>query len=386
MRPLIAKINLAAIEHNMRLIKKITGIDRKVMAVVKADGYGHGAGQVAAACLASGADRLAIAVPDEGIRLRKQGFTVPIQILGTILPEQVQEVMDYDLIPAICTFDSADALSRLGEVLGKKVKIHIKVDTGMGRIGVRPDREGYAFVEKVAALPGIELEGVFTHFATADELDKGFARKQLNIFQEFTDQLKKSGLDIPICHAANSAGILTLPESHLDMVRPGIILYGLPPSHETERTESFCPAMSLIAKASYVKKIGPGDTVSYGRRHTAREEETVVTIPGGYADGINRHLSNRGEVLLRGKRCLMAGSVCMDQFMTVYDGPEVILPGEEAVLMGQQGKEMITATDIADICGTINYEIVCAVSARVPRIYVQEEVCNVSYSFNRSSK
>ncbi|NPV53497.1 MAG: alanine racemase [Firmicutes bacterium] len=379
-RPTRAEINLDNIAHNMREIRRKIGPGPEIMAVVKADAYGHGAEKVSATVLGSGATWLGVATVEEGILLRKSGIIAPILILGTIFPPQAKRALRYGLTVTVSDYEFAEALALCATQEGRRAKVHVKIDTGMSRIGVTPG-DAVSFVRRLAALPNIEIEGVFTHFATADS-DLDFARVQLDRFNGVLASLSEGGIKIPIRHAANSAAILTLLESHFNMVRAGIIIYGLSPfglqgrmpSHHgpgssPNPTLDLRPALSLKTRVAYVKRVPAGTPVSYGCTHVTRCATTIATLPIGYADGLIRALSNKGHVLIKGQRCPIVGTICMDTCM-VDAGDLEVEAGDEAVLIGRQDNREITAEEVADAAGTINYEIVCAISKRVPRIYL----------------
>ncbi|WP_371376051.1 alanine racemase [Sporomusa aerivorans] len=365
-RPVWAEINLTAIKKNVEAIKKGLKPGVRFCAVVKADGYGHGAVAVARAVLAAGADRLAVAILAEAVELRKAGLLVPILILGYTPPHQARTVAAYGITQTVFSLEDARALSAAGVEAGKKVKIHIKVDTGMGRIGVLPEEAG-EFAAAVSSMPGLELEGVFSHFATADEADKTYAKEQFARFAEALDRIAAKGISIPVRHIANSAATLEMPETHLDMVRPGIILYGLWPSDQVERNIILTPAMQLKAQIAHIKAVNAGTSISYGRAFTTAQASTIATLPLGYADGWTRRLSGRASVLIRGRRAPLVGRICMDQCMADVSGIPDVEPGDTATLFGAPE---IPADEIAGILGTINYELVCMVGKRVPRTYM----------------
>lgn len=365
-RPVWAEINLDAIKRNVREIKKSLRAGVKFCAVVKADGYGHGAVAVARAALASGADRLAVAILSEAIQLREAGFQVPILILGYTPEYQARKVAAYDITQTVYSLEAVRALSAAGLDIGKKAKIHIKIDTGMGRIGVLPEEAGI-FAEAAAAMPGIEIEGAFSHFATADELDKSYALAQYAKFEEALQRISAKGIEIPIKHIANSAATLELPETHLDMVRPGIILYGLWPSGDVKRNITLIPVMQLKAQIAHIKDVDPGTTISYGRTYTAGKHSKIATLPIGYADGWSRLLSGKTSILINGYRAPLVGRICMDQCMAdISDIPNVNV-GDTATLFGVPE---VSTDEVAAILGTINYELVCMVGKRVPRTYI----------------
>lgn len=371
LRPTWAEIDLDAIANNVRELKSAASPGTEMIAVIKADGYGHGAIEVARTALENGASWLAVAVLDEAVQLRQAGLTVPMLILGYIPPAQARRVLEHDLRVAVFHRDLAEALSEAAVSMGKRVSVHVKVDTGMGRIGIAAVNQAVDFIEGVAKFPGIDLEGAFTHFASADEPDKDFTVGQLDKFLSVIDMARARGIHIRIRHAANSAGLIDLPETHLEMVRPGISLYGFYPSEDVSRKVRLIPAMTWKTRVSFVKRIGPGTPVSYGRTYKAQEEETIITLPVGYADGFSRAWSNRGQVLLGGEKHAIVGRVCMDQIMARVRGGLVPEVGQEVVLMGRQGGQEISGDDLAMGLGTINYEIVCLVGKRVPRVYLK---------------
>lgn len=367
-RPVWAEVNLAAIDNNVRLIRSAVRPSTKVCAVIKADAYGHGAAQVARAALAAGADYLAVAILSEAIDLRREGFTAPILILGYTPPRQSAQIVDNDISQTVFTFDAAEALSQVAVAAGKKAKIHLKVDTGMTRIGIKPEEAG-DFAAAIVKLPGINLEGVFSHFATADNKDKSYAWEQFDRFKHALAKIESKGIKIPIRHIANSAATLEMPETHLDMVRPGIILYGLWPSDEVQRNIDLRPAMKLKARVGFVKDVPAKVSVSYGRTFFTAQETRLATLPVGYADGWTRLLSGKADVLIRGQRASVVGRICMDQCMIDVTSIPEVREGDIAVLFGD---DKLSADEVADKLGTINYEVVCMVGKRVPRHYILE--------------
>lgn len=370
--PVWAEVDLSAVAHNVREIRRVVGSSIRVMAIVKADAYGHGAGEVSKTALAGGADWLGVARLAEGIALRKAGLDAPILVLGHTPPEQAAEVAHYELAQTVYTCEMASDLAAAAEREGRKVRVHVKIDTGMGRIGWVADSPAIPEILSIAGLPGLEIEGIFTHFATADSKNKNYARVQLDRFLAAVEALRKGGLEIPLKHAANSAALLEMPETRLDMVRPGIILYGLLPSGEIDRTLiNLRPAMSLKARVAYVKNVPAGFKVSYGCTFISSKPTTIATLPLGYADGYSRLLSSKGEVLIHGRRAPVAGRICMDHLMVDVGHIPGVEIGDEAVLFGRQGDAGIAADEIAVRLGTINYEVVCMVSHRVPRIFLK---------------
>jgi alanine racemase len=382
--PLIrAEIDLNAIAGNVRELRRLTRPAAKVMAVVKANGYGHGAVEVARTALANGAEWLGVARLAEAASLRKAGIGTPILVLGYTPPADAGHLLDFDLRQSVYSLETAQAYSAAASARGGRIKVHVKVDTGMGRLGLAPaaltgSRSGEAvggdFIREATAivrLPGIETEGIFTHFAASDSADRSYANSQLSLFLEVLSALRVHGLVFPVRHAANSAAVIQMPESHLDLVRPGIALYGLRPSEEVDLGRvSLKPAMALKTRIIHLKAVPAGTCISYGMTYRTPSPTTIATIPAGYADGYSRRFSSRGWMLVHGRRVPVLGRVCMD--LTMLDVGAV--PGarieDEVVIFGRQGNEFISADDLARELGTINYEIVCDISARVPRIYL----------------
>lgn len=364
-RPTWAEINLDNLEHNFSEIKKLVAPPVKIMVIVKADAYGHGLIPVAKRLVVCGADYLGVASIDEGIKLRQADVKLPILVLGLVLKNDVAPLFRYNLATTVSSLELARALSRKAAFLGKAVTVHIKVDTGMGRIGVL-HKEALALVEKIHNLKFVNLEGIFTHFALADT-DKDFTEQQIGLFDGLLAKLRKSGIFIPLAHAANSAGIISHKKSHFNMVRPGLAIYGLYPNPNL--SIKLKPVLGLKTKAVYVKRVPAGYGISYGRTYVTKKASTIVTLPIGYGDGYPRDLSNRGPVLIAGKSFKISGRVCMDQLMVdVQDTPVKI--GDEAVLIGSQGKNKISVEQLAGLAGTIPYEIVCGLGSRIPRIYI----------------
>jgi len=367
-RPVWAEVNLDHIKFNLNQVKKNVPEETLIMAVVKADAYGHGVIPVAEAAVEAGDDRLAVALPEEGQELREAGFELPIQILGEVLPGQVSILVNNELIPTISKIETVELLDKLAEEKGITKKVHVKVDTGMGRIGVFPDN-AVNFIKEIMSFKNIEIEGLMTHFAKADEEDKDYTYNQWDQFQMVIDRLSEENIEIPIKQAANSATIIDLPHMALNMVRPGIMMYGLRPSHEVDQDFTLKPALSWKAKIVYIKEVPPGTGISYGATYITEKKAKIATIPMGYADGYSRLLSNKGEVLINGQRAPIRGRVCMDQFMVDVTHIDDVKVGDEVILIGKQGNAEFSATEMADIIGTINYEITCDITKRVPRIY-----------------
>lgn len=367
-----AEIDLDALAHNMKEIRRLVREDALVTAVIKADGYGHGAKKIAQTLLDNGADRFAVAVLDEGIELRQAGFEVPVLILGFTDPERAEEVVKYNLDQTVYSWELAEALSKEAARQNKKAKIHIKVDTGMGRIGLQPNNESVNLIKKISELPNVILEGIFTHFAVADTADKRYTEEQYEKFNWIISELQKQNVEFNVRHCGNSATIIDLPDMHMDMVRAGIILYGLAPSNEVLLKKiDLRQVMSLKVRITHVKEIEAGQSVSYGRKFIASKKSKIASLPIGYADGYTRMLSGKAEALVKGKRVPVVGRICMDQCMIDITGIEDVKVGDEVVLFGRQGKDMIHIDELAEKLGTINYEIVCMISKRVPRVYIK---------------
>lgn len=368
-RPVWVEVEAAAIRENLRRIKALAGPRRKVMAVVKAEAYGHGALKVAQLAMAEGINWFGVATPEEGIALRQAGVEANILVFAPLMPEQAPAYCQYDLIATVTTGAGAVALDREAARCRRKMRVHIKVDTGMGRIGFLPEQAG-AEIEKLMALPHLVVEGLYSHFATADAADLSYARQQLRTFQGLVTDLEKRGIRIPLKHLANSGGLLNLPESYFDLVRPGLLLYGMYPSPWCHREKlALRPAFRLKTKVVYVKRVPAGTGISYGQIYHTAKETTIATLPIGYADGWIRKLSGKARVLINGEYYPVVGTICMDQCMVeVGDAPVQV--GDEVVLIGRQGGKEITVEEVAAHLDTINYEVVCQISARVPRIYI----------------
>ncbi|MBI4744362.1 MAG: alanine racemase [Actinobacteria bacterium] len=368
-RPVWVEIDLNAIKHNIKAIKKFLKPDTLFMAIVKADAYGHGAKKIAQTAIESGADRLGVALVEEAVELRESGINVPIHILSEPPPSYSSLISEYDFIPSVCSFPVAKAISESAVHQNKEVKIHIKVDTGMNRLGLFPE-ETISFIRSIENLPGLKIEGVFTHFAAADQPENNYTAEQLKKFNELITELKKENINIPIIHAANSAAAIFFDQSHYDMVRIGIALYGLHPSDSTKRLVDLRPALSFKTRISCIKNILAGNKISYGLTYTAPKDTAIAILPLGYADGYTRLFSNKSQVLVSGKRVNTVGVICMDQFMVDIGEIDNVKVGDEVILIGNQGSETIPCDELAGILKTINYEIVCMISRRVPRVYV----------------
>ena len=366
------EVNLDAIAQNVKNIKKLIGKKKELMAVVKGNAYGHDILEISSVVLENGATRLAVARLEEAIFLRKAGITVPILVLGLTLKPQAESLVSYDITPTVCEFEMIEKLSESAVQMNKMAKIHLKVDTGMGRIGIFPD-DVLRFIKRIKTLKNVEIEGIFTHFSVADEKDKFYTEEQFRKFIEILTILEKEGIKIPIKHVGNSATLLDLPHMWLDMVRPGLAIYGLYPSKEVKKTINLIPAQQFKTKIVFIKELPRGESISYGRTYITKRRMRVASLPVGYADGYNRLLSNQGEVLVRGQRVPIIGRVCMDQCMIDVTNLTQVEIGDEVVLWGRQGEEMITVEEIAQKIRTINYEIVhLPDKKRVAKLFIKD--------------
>ncbi|MBC8180609.1 alanine racemase [candidate division KSB1 bacterium] len=368
MRPTFAEIDLSAIAFNIKGIKKRVH-PAQVMAVVKADGYGHGAIQVARVAIENGASYLGVALVEEGIQLRQQGIQEPILVFGGAFEEQLKSFFDYNLEITVYKEDTANKLAEIAHELQKPIDVHIKVDTGMGRVGI-PYEKSVSFIEFVNNLEGVSLKGLYTHFATSDEKDKQYANLQLDRFMIIISQLEKKSIHVPLKHAANSGAILDLPETYLDMVRPGVMMYGFYPSVETTESVAIKAAMTFKSRVSYIKQVPDNTSVSYGRKFITSRPTRLATLPVGYADGYNRLLSNKGIVTIRGNKFPVIGRVCMDLIVVDLGDDKTIQEGDEVILFGREEDNAFTVKEICNMLNTIPYEVTCWVSKRVPRKYL----------------
>ena len=368
-----ANISLDAVRNNIKKGKTLLAPGTELMAVVKADAYGHGAVPVARA-IDDLVDAYAVAIPEEGVELRKAGITKPILILGYTAPELAELAIRYDITMAVFASETAKAYNAIAESLGKKALLHIKVDTGMSRIGYLCSEKSAEDVVAMTKLSHVEVTGMFTHFAKADELDKTFAKNQLKKYLEFSEMLEKRGVTVACRHVCNSAGIIDIPEGNLDMARLGIAMYGMYPTDEvTMERYPVTPAMELKTHISMVKTLPAGVGIGYSGTYVTEKETRIATIPVGYGDGYPRGLSNAGRVLIHGKSAPIRGRICMDQCMVdVTDIPEA-KQGDVVTLMGRDGEEFISAEEIgATVGNSFHYEVVCDIGRRVPRVYYQD--------------
>ena len=369
-----AVISLDAVEHNFHEMRKNIAQDTKMIAVVNANAYGHGAVQIAH--LIQNYDYIwgfATATAEEALALRKAGVMKPILILGIVFDEYYPELVRNHIRPAVCEYEEARKLSAEAVSQGETVHIHIALDTGMTRIGFADIPESVEEIRKIAALPNLEIEGMFTHFARADEYDRSPAMVQLERYREFSERVAEAGVEIPLHHCSNSAGIIRVPEANLSIVRAGITIYGIYPSAQVETDiVRLAPVMELKSHVTYVKDVEPGTAISYGGTFAADRKLRVATVPVGYADGYPRQLSNKGWVLIHGQKAPILGRICMDQFMVdVTDIPDVC-KGDEVTLIGRDGDEFISMDEMGELSGRFSYEFACDISTRVPRIYIKD--------------
>ncbi len=367
-RPTWAEIDLAAIEFNYKQVKKLVGNNIHIMVVVKANAYGHGTVEVSRVLEGLGVDYLGVATTDEAVRLRDNGVNSPILILGSVLPEEAEAAMSRNITLTLCSEELFDAVKKINKEKGTRAQVHIKVDTGMGRIGVWHE-EALDFVKKVSRDKSFILEGVYTHFSSAGR-DDFFTRYQIESFEKLLADIEKQWIKIPLKHAANSIATVDFKRSHMNLVRPGLVVYGMYPKYTFPKIITLKPAMSLKTKIVFIKDAPPGRSISYGRTYITQRHTKIATLPIGYADGYERGLSNKGEVLIHGQRAPVIGKVTMDQTLIDVTNIKGAKLGDEVVLIGKQGKEEIRAEKLARLAGTIAYETVCSISNRVPRVYL----------------
>ena len=375
MRPTLAEIDLQAIIANVKAVQQKVA-PAKIMAVVKADAYGHGVLEVSKTIIDCGVRHLGVGIVEEGIELRRAGITANITVLSGLFPHQASRFIEFDLDATVYDDAGLEAIRQVAREQNSRAKIHIKVDTGMSRVGIHW-REAAAFVERATSLPEIEPVGLYTHFASADDIDKSFTWLQLARFNEIIEQLEAKSIHIPLIHAANSAAVLDMPESYFNMVRPGLSLYGYYPSPETGRTIALQPALTLKTRVLYVKEIDKGDSVGYGRTFIAKEKTRIATMPVGYADGYNRLLSNQEHVIIKGKKYPVAGVVSMDLLTVDIGRDDDIRAGDDVILIGNTPDHSLSVEAIAKKSGTIPYEVTCWISKRVPRVYKTEGSGNI---------
>lgn len=369
-----AKIDLDAIAYNMEQMKQNIRPETKVMAVIKADGYGHGAVQIAEMM-----ERwnyiwgFAVATLDEAVVLRTEGIQKPILVLGCVFPDQYMEMLKHEIRMNIYTEEMAESISRMAAREGKTAYMHIKLDTGMSRLGFGINEQSAETIKRISKMPNVNMEGIFTHFTKADEKDKSFTKKQIQEFVWMTERLKEKNVRFTYEHCSNSAGIIDVPEANFDIVRAGISTYGLYPSEEVDKTNvKLKPALALKSHVAFVKEIESGIPVSYGGTFVAKEKMKIATIPVGYADGYPRSLSNKGYVLIRGKKAPILGRVCMDQFMVDVTQIEGVSFGDKVTMIGKDGNEILPVEVLSELSGRFNYEFVCDLGKRIPRVYVRD--------------
>lgn len=366
------EIDLDILAKNMKILRQNVS-SKYIAAIIKADGYGHGSVGVASTLLENGATHLAVARLTEALELRHGGITAPIFLLGYVEPEGAKVLIEHDIAVSVYSYDQAVVFSREAQKLNKVARIHIVVDTGMRRIGFLPDLAAIEVIKEIYKLPNLEFEGIFTHFAKADD-DKDFTDKQYNIFLDFIAELKKINIEFKIRHCANSAAILKDEKYHLDMVRAGIIMYGINPLKDFDiKKMGINPAMSFKCKITHIKKVKKGEGISYSHTYVAKADRIIATLPVGYADGYPRGLSNKGEVLIGGKKAPIVGNICMDQCMVDVTDITNLQVGDEAVLFGKQKNASILVDEIAEKIDTINYEIPCMLARRVPKYYYKDK-------------
>ncbi|MFA4991524.1 MAG: alanine racemase [Candidatus Omnitrophota bacterium] len=365
-RPTFAEIDLEAIRYNLNIVNQIVGNDTKILGVVKADAYGHGMREVSRAII-DYVDYFGVASLDEAGVLRGIGIKKPILVVGAILPGEAEGVLRFNAVQTVSDISVPKMLSALARRKNRKIKVHVKIDTGMGRLGFWHE-EAARFVREIFSLKNIIIDGIFTHFPSA-EADRVFTQGQIDNFRALIEELWKRGIDIPVKHTANSMGLIDFKASHMNMVRPGLMMYGMYPKEALMKNMVLRQALTLKTRITYLKKVPKGRGVSYGRTYVTKRPTRIATIPVGYGDGYSRHLSNKGEVLIKGRRAAIIGRVCMDMCMVDVSRIKNVKVGDEAVLIGRQGNEIIRAEDIARITNTIPYEVVCNIGHRVPRVY-----------------
>jgi alanine racemase len=371
-RPTRVEISLDALQHNIHAFQQKLPDSIRIMAVVKADAYGHGAVEVSKEAVRCGVDYLAVAFLDEALELRNAGITAPILALGYTSPEGLSIALQHDITINVYSQEVLEALKVLKSDT-KKLKIHIKLDTGMGRLGLQTGPEAIAFIEEALQLPGIEVEGLFTHFANADEIDKSYTFEQYRRMERIVQHFKDKGVEFTYLHAGNSAAAIDLPELTYNMVRLGISMYGLYPSNEVNASAiELKPVLSLKTGVVHLKTLPPDSGISYGTIYHTKDDEQIATLPIGYADGYSRMLTQKAEALIHGHRVPVVGRICMDQCMIRVSEVQQAKPGDEVVLIGEQGGQRISVEEVASMLNTINYEITCMISHRVPRIYMRE--------------
>lgn len=366
------EVDLNAISYNINQIKSLVeSKGSKLLAVVKDDAYGHGAIEIANLADKIPVYKLGVATVDEAIELREAGISLPILVLGTTLPDHAEEIIKNNITQTVCDLNICKELAEAARKLHKKAKVHVKVDTGMGRIGVHY-KSAADYVKTIRQFPELEIEGIFTHFAVADT-EEIYTNLQIERFQSTISMIEKNNIHIPIKHSANSSAILNFPESYFNMVRPGIAIYGIYPCHNSKIKLCLKPALSLKTKVVYLKEVAQGESLSYGRTYITQRTTKVATIAIGYGHGLNRKLSNNGEVIIRGKKAPIIGTICMDQSLCDVTHIRDVSVGDEVIVIGKQGEGEIRVDDLAEKVGTISYEVLCNISKRVPRLYLYND-------------
>lgn len=368
-RPVWAEVDLDAIKYNMREISKLAK-GKEIIAVVKADAYGHGAIDIAPIVLECGAKKLAVAVITEALELRRNNINAPIVILGCTPITLAKDLLYQDIEQTVISYEYAEALNEVAKEGKTKLPIHIAIDTGMGRIGFLPNGESLDEIQKISRLENLKITGIFSHFATADEEDKEYTELQEFKFKDFIDKLEDRGIDLGQKHIFNSAAIMDLDDSHFDAIRPGIILYGYYPSNDVKKNNlKLKPALTLKSNVVHVKTLPKGEYISYGRKFVTERESVIATLPIGYADGYTRLLSHKAKVIINGQLAPIVGNICMDQCMVDITEVPNVKVGNEVILIGEEGNSKFNADDIAELIGTINYEVICMIGKRIPRVY-----------------
>jgi alanine racemase len=371
MRLTRAEIDLTSLQYNYDGIRKQIGANVAMMGIVKANAYGHGLADVAHALSTFSIDYLGVGFLEEGIALRKDGITIPILVLGGVLGSQIREFIENNLEITVSSLELAERIETEVQRQNRhKARVHLKIDTGMERIGVHSEN-AIPFIERVCAMRHIEVVGIYSHFAAADERDKAFTHYQLDRFQSVLKKIKTLGIEIPHVHIANSGAVLDLPQSYYTMVRPGIMLYGIYPSRETSESVQLRPVLSLKSKVVFIKEVAQGSSVSYGRKYFTTRRTRVATVPIGYGDGYSRRLSNNADVLIRGRRFPVIGIVCMDQIMVDIGFEGEVHVGDDVTLIGREGDQEISVWELTDKIGTVPYEFLTGIAARVPRLHIQ---------------
>lgn len=370
MRATHAEVDLSAIQYNLNQIAERVGPNVRILGVVKANAYGHGLVPLAKTVLEAGASYIGVAIPDEGLELRRHTQS-PILVFSPPLENSLEAYVRFDLDATITSVETAYALNAVARSARKKARVQIKIDTGMGRIGFLPEVALDA-VRAVANLDSLKIVGVYSHFATSDESNKEFARRQLATFKKLVSEIKGLGLASILFHIANSGAILDMPDSYFDMVRPGIMTYGYYPSLETSESVDIRPALSLKSNVAFIKTVRPGTSISYGRRYFTKKDSRIAVVPIGYGDGFTRLLTGKASVLIKGKKYPVAGTITMDHVMVDVGNDYQVQQGDEVVLIGRSGQDSITAWDLASGLGTIPYEVLCMLNNRVPRIYTNQ--------------